>query len=142
MAQLEEIITADSTPDYDSWGPDTYWSCDQWIQYHKALKEKWGQDKANKIWLDAFEKQDSFEHAYNWCKYDAAFADYFAKQGLSVGNIFSKIVNSGGKLVDAVSNVASTASSSTNALKFVGPALVVTAGILLIFWGYKKVKSA
>lgn len=142
MAQLEQIITAESKPDYDDWGIDSYWSCSQWIEYHKALKNKYGKDQANQFWLTAWEKQDTFEHDLSWCKYDSSFADYFADQGIDVGHIISKLFGSAGKVVDAVENVAESATSSTKALKFVVPTLIVTLGIFLIFYGYKKVKQA
>lgn len=69
-------ITADSTPDYDDWGMDDYWSLADWVEWHKQLRNKYSSDnkeakteidgtyylikwntKADQIWLDAWKKQ-------------------------------------------------------------------------------------
>lgn len=56
-------ITAESKPDYDDWGPDDYWSLEDWITWHKALvkkygkSDKFGSQKADTEWLTAWNKQ-------------------------------------------------------------------------------------
>lgn len=63
MADL--IIPFDAKPDYDDWGPDSFWDLGTWIGWHRGLVKKYGRtlDKpggypiADKIWLDAWTKQ-------------------------------------------------------------------------------------
>ena len=121
-------ITASSTPDYDNWGWDSFWSCAEWIAWHKALKNAYGQDQANAIFTAAWEKQDSFEHAYNWCKYNSTFYNYIKKNFPDEqGNVFATIINS-------VSNVAEGVNTTANVAKFLLPA----AAIALAIWGGKQ----
>lgn len=73
-------ITADSKPDFDDWGPDDYWSLKDWVDWHKALVNKYS-DKTQKItkmgvtvyvnpiadgiWIGEWKKQSSFAPAVN-----------------------------------------------------------------------------
>ena len=33
------VTTWNIVPDYDAWGVDTSWTCDNWVQWHKELKK-------------------------------------------------------------------------------------------------------
>lgn len=63
MADL--VIPYDAKPDYDDWGPDSFWDLGTWVGWHRGLVKKYGRtlDKpggypiADKIWLDAWTKQ-------------------------------------------------------------------------------------
>lgn len=48
------MITADSTPDYDEWGPDTYWRCQDWVDWYSALEARDGSQKADRTWARAW----------------------------------------------------------------------------------------
>ena len=41
------VTTWNTVPNYDEWGSDTYWSCEDWIQYHKLLKQLQTHDSYN-----------------------------------------------------------------------------------------------
>lgn len=53
-------ITADSTPDYDDWGWDEHWGCDEWVQWWGALSARHGprvaDQKWGKAWLDGLSR--------------------------------------------------------------------------------------
>ena len=53
------VTTWNTAPDYDQWGSDTSWSCNDWILWHKFLKEKFGKSKANFMWDYAFSQSGS-----------------------------------------------------------------------------------
>ena len=36
----------EATPDYDGWGPDSWWTAQDWLTWHRSLKSKYGLDKA------------------------------------------------------------------------------------------------
>ena len=127
-------ITWQSTPDYDEWGFDSYWSCDQWRQWYDALKSKYGQVQAKNIWVDAWGKQSWDEHNYSWCKYDTAFATYMRSQGIDVGHVLSNVLNSGVTVID---NVSQGAVGLSEILKNIAPYLIVGGAIYLLLPYFK-----
>lgn len=134
--RLAATITAESAPNYDNWGYDEYWGCAEWIAWHKALKQKYGTEKANDYWLAAWEDQDSLANPYNWCKYNTTFHDYFRSQGIDVSNIFANIATGAGKIID---NTTDAAVILSNILKVAAPvAAIYFGGKLLINLTSKK----
>jgi hypothetical protein len=120
-------ITADSLPAYDTWGWADYWGCTDWMQWHQANVTAYGKDTANQKFISAWGAQDSFMSPYNWCKYNADFADYFSKQGIDVGWMLSHLVvavqdipdaviDAAGNLTDAAGNVLATAADVAESL--------------------------
>jgi hypothetical protein len=55
------VTTWNTVPDYDEWGRDTYWNADDWITWHKLLKQHFGQDRANIIWNYAYAQGSAFQ---------------------------------------------------------------------------------
>ena len=104
--------SAKSTPDYDSWGPDSYWSCTEWRQWHTALKAAHGRNKANQIWAAAWQQQGIGEHAINCRSFDPQFRAWAKSQGLfdalywGPAGILAKPLGVG---MDVADGVASTA---------------------------------
>lgn len=134
-------ITADSQPDYDSFGIDSYWSCNEWIQWHIALKAK-NAATANEIWQTAWDKQDSFEHDYNWCKYSGVFNKYVRENNLDATWWLPNILNSA---ADSAENLANSVTSSTQAaenvgkvLKYLLPTVVILASIGVLVYAAKQ----
>lgn len=130
-------ITADSTPDYDSWGPDDYWSCEDWITWHKALKAKYGKAEADSKWLAAWNAQDSFEHNYNWCKYAAAFNTYVSTEKLAASHLLADIFSGVTKIGE---NAVDTATSTSKILKYLIPTVIVIIVIGAIIYFGKRYK--
>lgn len=140
------IITADSKPDFDSWGPDDYWSCDDWIFWHKKLKEKFGKDQADLTWINAWNSQGGTEHNYNWCKYGGSFNDYVRDEKLGVSWVLPNLLNDAAGLINSagssLGNVGDLITNVTKVLKWAIPALVIVASIGVLIYGYKKIKLA
>lgn len=128
-------ITADSIPDYDEWGYDSYWSCDDWINWHKALKAKFGKTSADKTWTEAWNKQDGFESNYNWCKYQGVFNTYVKAENLNatwwLPNILNNVTGVAEDASDAAKNV-------SNVIKVIIPVVVIGAAIAVFIYAAKK----
>lgn len=133
----EYNITADSVPDYDSWGPDDYWSCQNWIDWHKAMKARYGKQEADQKWLNAWNDQDAFEANYNWCKYSASFNTYVNGEGLNVTHLLSDTVAGGTKVGE---NIIGGATNISKILKWLIPTLVILTAIGLIIYFGKRYK--
>lgn len=136
MNALENTITANSTPDYDGWGWDSYWSAEEWVQWHKTLVAAFGKQAANDTWKMAWGKQGAWEHPFNWYKYNRGFTDYFKSQGIDVGWFGSKIITTTGEAVievtenvtDAAADLSQGVVSTANVLKIVAPTLLIGIG--------------
>jgi len=129
------VINAESTPDYDSWGYDDYWSCENWIDWHKALKAKHGKQRADEIWLAAWDEQDTFEHNLSWCKYAANFNSYVSAENLPVSHLLADIFAGGTKIGE---NVVDTATTTSKILKWVIPVIIILVVLGLIIYFSKK----
>lgn len=131
------IINADSLPDYDSWGPDDYWSCVDWIDWHKALKVAIGKVEADKKWLSYWNDQDSFEHDFNWCKYNTNFNNYIKSENLPVSHLLADLINAGTSVGE---NVIGAATTTTKVLKYIVPAVVIIVVLGLVIYFSKRYK--
>lgn len=47
-------VTAQSSPRYDGWGPDSPWGCEEWIAWHRALSAAHGTARADEVWAAAW----------------------------------------------------------------------------------------
>lgn len=142
-------ITHESTPDYDGWGWDSYWSAQQWIDWHKALSAQYGITQANNLFKEAWFEQGIWEHGYNWYKYNKEFVAYFKSQGVNVGNTISNflvstttaidnIVDGAGNVID---NTTGAASNLTNTAGKILPALLTIAGLGIAYIFYRAAKD-
>lgn len=75
-------ITADSTPLFDGWGPDDYWSVSDWQVWYDALVAKYGAEQGSRKWLDAWWQQSSFASPVN---NEGSIADWAKSRGLYKG---------------------------------------------------------
>jgi hypothetical protein len=99
--------TYDKFPaDQDDWG------CQHWKVYYDRNKELGGEVYARELILTDSERVGWFADLH-LCKYNCDWIDYFNKQGMPGGNIFSKLYCAG-------DNVADTVKETTSAVKNVG----------------------
>jgi hypothetical protein len=146
---LGTLITAESTPDYDGWGWDSYWSKEEWMQWHKALATQHGITQANSLWKEAWFSQGAWEHGFNWYKYDKEFAGYFKNQGIDVGNTISNLLTTATSAIDKtvdsagniVKNTTNAASKLTGTAEWLLPTLLASAGVGIIYLIYKEAKT-
>ena len=76
------VISADSIPDLDDWGWDSFWGCDEWVKWHKALRQKYGLESANQIFAEWWNKQTFGAHALGCRTIDSDFRTYVRSVGL------------------------------------------------------------
>lgn len=125
---------ADLPPDIDDW------SCDQWKIYYTRNKAAYGQAKAISIVSTDSANTSSITSNSQFCKYDCDFVNFFAKEGLVTGNIFSKAYCTVDAVATAVENTADTASNVTGSLKSFTSSKLFSIG-LIAGLGYLAVKE-
>ncbi len=135
MATLN-IITADSKPDFDEWGPDNYWSCEEWIYWHGTLKKKYGAVEANSKWLTAWDSQSADEHNYNWCKYSTEFNNFLKREGIKGAS--NLLANSIVSATDIIENTGNAARKATKTVDFLIPVIVILVIALAATYVYKN----
>ena len=153
-----------ATPDFDEWGWDDYWNSNEWLTWHTAMLNEFGQPEANDRFVNTWLSQSMREGAtlisplladpderIDWLL-DNDFTDYLKNYRTSSGqNMYdaitngNKIIDTGNWLDDAVENVAEgitgateSVSNTTKTLKWFLPVLVVLAGLLILFIIYRK----
>lgn len=77
------VINWNTVPDYDEWGIDNFWSCQEWITWHKRLVEHFGKQSANEIWNYAYAKSGNLSSNLDCRTFNSAFRKYVSENGLS-----------------------------------------------------------
>lgn len=131
-------ITAQSQPDYDGWGYDEYWSCNDWMIWHTRLKAEFGLTIANEKWTTAWNKQGAWESNYNWCKYDCNFANFAQSNNLPIRNVFSKLTCG---VVNVADNVAEGFTTGAKVVRILIPVAVIGVSIFYAYKGYSALKG-
>lgn len=140
-------ITAESKPDYDQWGPDDFWSCQDWILWHKALKEKYGKDEANVRFVQAYGAPGLIEGlgSAHWdCRtFNQEFRNYAEANGFltalfeGIGILTQPL----GWVIDTSGNIIKNVGEGAQGLSKVLRIAIPVAAVLLIaggaWWGYK-----
>lgn len=131
-------ITAQSQPDYDGWGIDDYWTCNDWMIWHSRLKAEYGLSTANEKWITAWNEQDVWESNYNWCKYNCDFAAFAQANNLPIRNIFSRLTCG---VVDVGGNIADGFTTGAKIVKVAIPLAVIGVGVFYAFKAYTTLKG-
>ena len=137
-------IKWDSVPDYDEWGIDEWWNCQDWIMWHKTLIEHFGKQNAKEIWNYAFAKSGNLSGNLDCRTFNDDFRKYVALNELSPyqnAGIFKPILNVYGTGADIVSGgidtIGNVGSGIFDTLKsfFGGSSFRKTITIVLIIGG-------
>jgi hypothetical protein len=151
------VINWNTAPDYDEWGIDTWWNCQDWIMYHKKLVEHFGKATAKDIWDYAFSKSDSLSKNLDCRTFNSSFRNYVKDNNLSPyanAGILAPVLQGYGTASDIVegglkttSNVASGVFNTIegvlggdNLKKTINIVLIV-GGIIGIAYVYKSFKK-
>ena len=140
------VTTWNTAPDYDEWGPDTWWGCDDWIQWHKLLKEHFGQQGANDLWNYAFAKSGQGSGNLDCRTFNSVFRKYVKDNNLDPyanAGILAPVLQGAGTAQDVVSGTLKGVSGffTENKVKTIfNVALigVVILGGVYIYKAYKK----
>lgn len=153
------VITADSVPELDGWGPDCYWEGKHWVEWFYALKNKYGLLNATTKFSQEWQKRSAFGHELWIANNDVAFRTMVSAEGLNkivpdlamiestgnIGNNAANVVSSAGatvsNLADAIANTANAANTTVSAIdKFVSwlPYLAVAALLVVAYLMFEK----
>jgi len=146
------IINWNTVPNYDEWGWDDFWKCDDWVTWHQKLSEHFGEKTATEIWNYAFEKSSSLSSTFNCSSFDASFRAYYKKHNLNVNEdvateIWGTATDISLGALDTTSNVASglfgtvgSVFGGNNFKKTINIVLIV-GGIIGVAYVYKAFKK-
>lgn len=140
-------ITSDSEPDLDSWGFDDYWTVNEWVEWHKKMKAKFGLQKANMIFIEWWKKQTVGANPLN-NRTNANFKKY-AKDNGFLSSIYSELEKTALSIVspgfqvtksalNTATNAAAAAENTSKVLKWLLPTLLIVAAAGLSIWAYNK----
>jgi len=153
---VDRPIRWDSQPIYDTYYGWCYgiepWSCQDWVDYHKALERKYSStQRANDIWRSAwFNSQNSganaaLENVWYYCPRDCAnFTKYFASKGITdtgggfTAPIYCNLVGITQNIVGAVESGTSGIANVTKVLTYALPVAIIAVG----YFAYKKLLPA
>lgn len=140
------VTTWDTAPDYDQWGYDTHWSCNDWILWHKFLKDKFGQNKANFIWNYAFSESGNLSSNLNCRTFDSSFRSYVQKNQLNPfanAGIFAPVLQGAGTIQDVTGGILGGVSSvfTTSNVKKIFTLLTIGAVVIGGLYAYKTFKK-
>ena len=147
-ASTGEDITENSVPNLDDWGWDNYWSCEDWVEWHKIMKSKKGKSFADSNFLKWWEAQTSFANSFNCRSYNKTFRDYFRKENLlsklySGAGIIAAPIGAGTDVVvgvsEGISDVTEGIFNTAKVLKYVLPVLLIVGVGIVGYVVYKKV---
>lgn len=137
-------ITADSAPVYDDWGWSDHWDCYDWMLWHKALVGKYGADKANTMFITAYQNAGFLADSYNCRTLNSDFIGYAKDNGFydglfeGIGGLIVKPIAIGQSALQGTENLVEGATKTANVLKYAVPALFIVASIGLVWFGYDK----
>lgn len=147
---MAAITTWNIAPDYDAWGSDTWWDCNEWMQWHAQLKNHFGREIANQIWDYAFAKQGQFSGALDCRTFNTKFRQYVRAEGLNPyanAGALQIILNPSGSLLellggasDAIGGAGEGVGSLGKVLKYLVPVAILGAGIYFGVKIYKTLK--
>jgi len=83
---MDETITWESTPNHDGWGWDFingYWSCAEWIAWHRALVAKFGKQEADIRWVNEYDKSTWGAAEISCSTNSNEFKSYAQSEGLA-----------------------------------------------------------
>jgi hypothetical protein len=151
------VIKWNTVPDYDQWGSDSWWDCQDWIMWHKRLVEHFNKPTAKDIWNYAFSKSGNLSGNLDCRTFNNDFRNYVKENDLSPyqnAGFFTPILQGYGTAGDVVSGGLGTISSvSSGVFSGVGSLLggdafkktfsvvAIVGGILGIAYVYKAFKK-
>jgi hypothetical protein len=140
------VTTWNNAPDYDQWGVDTSWSCNDWILWHKFLKDKFGKNKANFMWDYAFAQSGSLSSNLDCRTFNSSFRTYVKDNGLNPfasAGIFTPVLQGAGTIQDVVGGSLSGITSffSGNNIKNILNIVAIGAVVVGGLYAYRTFKK-
>jgi len=143
------------------------WSCQDWLDWHRALEAKFGStSQANQAWLSAWNQPENITTAnsnsvwwFSWmvgvpnqalppsytCPDDCTFIEYFHSKGMDVATLFGAgtcaLSNVAMAIIETVDSAGDVISSGANTISMLADFLPIAAAIYGGSWLYKQVKQ-
>lgn len=147
-ASTGEAITENSNPNLDDWGWDNFWNSQDWIEWHKVMKEKKGKEFADTQFITWWKKQTlgasplDKEEFNASLRIDSDFIKYVKSNNLFEKlNLIIGISKPTGAAIDAVDNVSDAVISASRIVKYAVPVVLIFALVLGSIYAYKKVQA-
>lgn len=146
------VTTWNIVPDYDEWGYDDWWNCDDWMTWHKHLKAHFGEERARIIWNYAYAQGTTGSGHWDCRTFNSDFRAYYKANNLDAYAsvtlpILPEVLDLSGSLFDVVGGVTSVVTDISSVLgntKLVRAAIytLLFAGVGYIgFRGYMAYKT-
>ena len=132
-----------ATPVFDGWGWAEYWSANDWLTWHRAMKSALGLDIANARFLTEWNKQGFAAAPLNARTFDAAFREYARANGFLSGlygnaQWASPVLNTYGSANEAVDAVSETVGGAAATIRTIGPILLTVGVVALAYLYFNK----
>jgi len=140
------FITADSIPDLDDWGFDTWWNCSDWISWHKANEKKYGLALANTKFSQYWNKQTMGAGALDCRTVNTKFRKYIKAKGLEdvvwqSAGAFGLILKPIGGAVDIGTELGKGVGIGAKILKIAIPVVVIGGVTWLGIKAYRSLRK-
>lgn len=146
MVEEWKMITAESIPNHDGWGPDAYWSCTDWITWHKALVLSKGSEEADRLWVNEYDKSSWGAHEISCSTNSNEFKDYVLANGIAAkSSILSRVYRAelavDGLIEETFAPVTNLWKSTATVTKWIPyvVAVIVIGGVVYVLANYGKV---
>jgi len=134
FAPANDPTKATSTPDYDGWLWDSWWTAQDWMTWHKSLKAQYGLEEANSRFIIAWEKQGVGAAPIDARSFNVTFQDYAKANGFYDGLYYG--LGALLKPIGAVPSAASGASAGVGAAGALAKYVLPIAGLALAYFAF------
>ena len=143
-------IEWDSVPILDGWGHDYYWGPEDWMKWHQKLSGRFGQERANEVFIEWYHRASLGAANYDWRSFNVQFKNYAKASGFysrlydgiggTVGKVATTIQNTTTKALDVTDQVVDSTSTvienvgsaATGLTKYLS--VVILGVIAFIIW--------
>lgn len=143
------VTTWDIAPNYDEWGYDTSWNCDDWMTWHKHLKAHFGDERAKLIWNYAYAQGSGFSSHWDCRTFNSNFRTYARENKLDTYAsvklpILPQVLDLSGSVFDLANGVSDTISEIAGVFgntKTIRTAIYVALAVGVGYLGYRGYKA-
>lgn len=135
-----------------------YWDADTWIRWHTALKNKWGIDRANEVFIIWWNKVPTVSFTTDYRSFNDKFIKYAKDNGFyaalfggvlgkvgkvagSAANATEQVVNSATEVLDTASDTLGFFSKNLKTILIVVVVLIVLGVTIYILAQLKSLKQ-
>lgn len=116
-----------------------WWSAKTWVDWHKKVKEKYGQQRANEVLITWWEKAPFASPTTDFRSFDDAFRAYAKKEGFydalfsGLGGLIGKTASAGNQVIEGAGNVVGATGDAVESLGEISAFLMKNVKYVLLF---------